>query len=69
MSVCTDGCLSMQEKNKGFVANVRQKNPNVVIVQCMIHREVLVAKRLPKYLQAVMIQVSQVVNFIKSRPL
>ena len=35
----------------------------------MIHREALVAKSLPKDLQAVMIQVSQVVNFIKSRPL
>ena len=68
-SVCTDGCPSMQGKNKGFVAYVRQKNPNEVIVHCMIHREALMAKSLPTDLQAVMIQVSQVVNFIKSRPL
>ena len=69
VSVCTDGCPSMRKKTKGFVAHVRQKNPNVVIVHCMIHREALVAKYLPKDLQAVMIQVSQVVNFIKSRRL
>ena len=35
----------------------------------MIHREALVVKSLPKDLHAVMIQVSHVVNFIKSRPL
>ena len=46
-----------------------KKNPNAVIVHCMIHREALVAKSLPKDLQASMIQVSRVVNFIKSRPL
>ena len=69
VSICTDGCPSMQGKNKGFVAYVLQKNPNVVIVHSMIYREALVAKSLPKGLQAVMDQVSQVVNFIKSRPL
>ena len=69
VSVCTDGCPSMQGKNKGFVTYVRQKNPNVVIVHCMVHREALVAKSLPKDLQTIMNQVCQVVNFIKSRPL
>ena len=69
VSVCTDGCPSMQGKNKGFVAYVRQKNPNVVIVHCMVHREALVAKSLPKDLQTIMNQVCRVVNFIKSRPL
>jgi len=38
-----------------------------LMVHC-IHREALVAKYLPKALQAVMIQVSQVVDFIQSRP-
>jgi len=69
VSVCTDGCPSMGGKNKGFVAYVLQNNPNVVVVHCMIHREALVAKLLPAGLKEVMDQVSQVVNFIKSRPL
>ena len=68
MSVCTDGCPSMQGKN--MICCIRApKNPNVVIVHCMIQREALVAKSLPKDLHAVMIQVSQVINFIKSQPL
>ena len=73
VSICTDGCPSMQRKNKGFVAYTRKKNLNVVIVHRMIHKEALVAKSLPltnrKGLQAVMDQVSQEINFIKSRPL
>ena len=69
VSVCTDGCPSTRGKNKGFVANVLQKNPNVVVVHCMIHREAHVAKYLPADLKEVVDQVSQVVNFIKSRPL
>ena len=69
VSICTDGCPSMQGKNKGFVAYVLQKNPNVVVVHCMIHREALEAKSLPADLKEVMDQVSQVVDFIKSRTL
>ena len=46
-----------------------QKNPNVVVVHCMIHREALVAKSFPADLKEVVDQVSKVVTFIKSRPL
>ena len=56
VSICTDGCPSMQGKNKGFAAYVLQKNPNVVVVHCMIHREALVAKSLPADLKEVMDQ-------------
>jgi zinc finger BED domain-containing protein 5/7/8/9 len=69
VSICTDGCPSMQGKNKGFVTLARQQNPNIVSVHCMIHRESLASKSLPKDLQSIMDQVVQVVNFIKSRPL
>jgi len=41
----------------------------VVVVHCMIHREALEAKSLPADLKEVMDQVSQVVDFIKSRTL
>ena len=51
VSNCSDGCPSMQEKNKEFIAYVLQKNSNVVIVHSMIHRKALVAKSLPKGLQ------------------
>ena len=63
-SVCTDGCPSMQGKKNGFVTLVRQRNPNIISVHCMIHRENLVSKSIPKVLRSVMRQVIQVVNFI-----
>ena len=69
VSVCTDGCPSMQGKKNGFVTLVRQRNPNIISVHCMIHRENLVSKSIPEVLRSVMRQVIQVVNFIKSRPL
>lgn len=59
----------MLGKIKGFAALVLQVNPSVMIVHCMIHREALMAKALPKSLQLVMDQVIKVVNFIKANPL
>ena len=47
VSICTDGCLSMQSKNRGFVAHVHHQNPNVFVVHCMIHRKALVLETLP----------------------
>ena len=62
MSVCNNGCPSVHGKNKRFVAYMPQKTPNAIIVHCIIHREALVTKPLPKDLQNVMNQASQVVN-------
>ena len=69
VSICTDGCPSMQGKNRGFVAHVRHRNSNVFLVHCMIHREALVFKTLPTKLHLIMKQVIEVVNLIKARPL
>lgn len=69
VSVCTDGCPSMLGTKKGFVTLVRAQNPNIMSVHCMVHREALASKSLPKDLQSTMTQVIQIVNFIKSRPL
>lgn len=69
VGVCTDGCPSMLGNKKGFVTLVRQENPNIISVHCMIHRESLVSKSLTPDMLIVMNQVIQVVNFIKSRPL
>jgi zinc finger BED domain-containing protein 5/7/8/9 len=69
VSVCTDGAPAMQGRNKGFVAYVLNRNPQVKIVHCMIHREVLVSKALPTQLLQTMNEVIKVVNYIKSNPL
>ena len=69
VSVCIDGCPSMQGSRKGFVTLVLQENPNVLVVHCMIHREALAFKSLPKDMISVLDQVITIVNFIKSRAL
>ena len=69
VSICTDGCPSKQGKNRGFVAHVRNQNPNVYVVHCMINTEALVFETLPTNLHSVTKQVIKVVNFIKAHPL
>ena len=59
----------MQGRNKGFVSFVAKINPQVKIVHCMIHREVLVSEFLPKELLETMNEVVKIVNYIKSNPL
>ena len=54
---------------QGFTARVKQENPCVVIVHCLLHRENLAAQKLSNDLQKVMQQVIQIVNFIKARAL
>ena len=68
VGICTDGCPSVQVKNRGFVCHVRHQNPNVFVVHCMIHTEALVFKTLLTNLHSVMKQVNEVVNFIKAHP-
>lgn len=68
-SVCADGAPAMQGRKKGFVAYVLNINPNVKIIHCMIHREVLASKALPENLTQTMNQVIKIVNHIKSNSL
>ena len=51
---------------EGFNARVKQANPNVEVVHCLLHREDLAAQHLWLDLLAVMQEVVAVVNFIKS---
>ena len=67
VSVCINGCPVMQGSGKGFVTFVFQENLNVLVVHCMIHREALAFRSLPKDLVFVLGQVITIVNFIKSR--
>ena len=59
----------MQGRKKGFVAKVLERNQNVRIVHCMIHREVLVSKALPPILKETLGEVINVVNYIKANAL
>ncbi|XP_067122763.1 zinc finger BED domain-containing protein 5-like, partial [Centruroides vittatus] len=60
VSVCTDGAAAMTGRVKGFVAQVREINPNIRCDHCLIHREAIVAKSLPPSMKAVLDEVVKV---------
>ena len=69
VGICTDGTASMTGQHSGAVARIREKVPNFIQTHCMIHREVLVAKRLAQSLSEVLSSCVKIVNSIKARPL
>ncbi|GFW45800.1 uncharacterized protein TNCV_4495211 [Trichonephila clavipes] len=54
---------------KGFVADVKELNEDILVTHCFLHREALVTKFLPSDLKIVLEQCVKMVNYIKSRPL
>ena len=69
ISICTDGAAAMVGRYKGFVSRIREKQPELIITHCFLHREALVAKTLPADLASVLNTVVSIVNFIKTKPL
>ncbi|XP_035209260.1 zinc finger BED domain-containing protein 5-like [Stegodyphus dumicola] len=59
----------MVGRTKGFVSRVKERNPDVIITHCFLHREALVAKTLPSALVHVLDDVVRMVNIVKSRPM
>ena len=59
----------MVRRTKGFVSRVKERNPDVIVTQCFLHREALVAKTLPADLVPVTEYVVRMVNLVKTRPL
>ena len=66
VSLCTDGALAILGARQGFTALVRQVNPSVQVVHCLLHRVNLYAQHLSPDLLAVIKEVVGVVNFIKA---
>ena len=66
VSLCTDGAPAMLGARHGFTARVREINPSVQVIHCLLHRENLAAQHLSLDLSAVMKEVIGVVNFIKA---
>ena len=59
----------MTGQHSGAVARIREKVPNIIHTHCIIHHEVLVAKRLVQSLSEVLSSCVKIVNSIKARPL
>jgi len=69
VGVCTDGASAMAGWKTGLQAKVKEVAPKMKWTHCCIHREALVAKRLPGPFQKVLNDVVKIINFIKARPL
>lgn len=65
----SDGATTMRGTSNGFIAHVAQRNPEVLILHCMIHREALAVKDLSQKLQSVLDDVIKIVNYVKSKAL
>ena len=63
--VCMNGGPNMLGSRSGLVTFVKQKQPNVRGTHCMIHREALASKTLPKNLHADLIIIISIVNYVK----
>ena len=68
-SICTDGAPAMIGKKSGFGARVKEKASHVLTTHCVLHRQALASKTLPKILKEAMGIVVQTVNFIRGRAL
>lgn len=69
VGVCTDEGRSMSGHYQGLQSLIRAKAPNAVWTHCIIHREALAAAKFSPELSAVIKSVTQVINFIKTRPM
>ena len=71
-SLCTDGAPSMLGSRSGFQQMVKNVSPQAIGVHCIIHRQVLASKSLPKdkkEKKTAMQSVVKAVSFIKSNAL
>lgn len=67
LAVCTDGAPAMIGSRIGFCAKVKERNPDVVLIHCFLHRENLATRDMQPDLHQVLKDVIQIINFIKAR--
>ena len=68
VSVAADGAPSMMGKRNGFLKLLKDENPSIMSVHCVIHRENLVAAALAGELNIVLSKIIGIVNCIKRHP-
>ncbi|XP_063243089.1 SCAN domain-containing protein 3-like [Bacillus rossius redtenbacheri] len=66
---CTDGAPAMLGSHSGLATLIKQRNPSTLTSHCILHRQALASKTLPKCLNDTMKLAIKVVNVIKSSAL
>ena len=66
VACATDSAPAMVGRYRGFASLLRQKNPHLFTVHCVIHRQHLVAKRLSPRLQISLAIAIKAINKIKA---
>ena len=69
VACASDGAPAMVGKHRGFLAHLKQANPDIFTIHCVIHRQHLVAKNLSERLHTSLNIVVKAINFIKSHAL
>ena len=69
ISVAADGAPAMMGRHNGVLKLLKNDNPSIMTVHCIIHRESLAAAAISCELDQLLKQVVSVINWIKSRPL
>ena len=69
VGACTDGAPAMIGAQFGLISLVKQKNPAIQGIHCMVHKAALVSKTIPRRLHEHMSVVIKVVNYVKSSAL
>ena len=68
ISVAADGAPNMMGGNKGVLKLLKDNQPEMTTVHCIIHRENLAAATLSPELDESLKKVIKVINYIKSHP-
>ena len=68
ISVAADGAPNMMGSNKGVLKLLKDNQPEMMTVHCIIHRENLAAATLSSELDESLKKVIKVINYIKSHP-
>ncbi|KAL4104409.1 hypothetical protein QTP88_019710 [Uroleucon formosanum] len=66
---CSDGARAMTGRLSGVATRIKKFAPLCKTMHCMIHRQALASKNMPKSLKLVLDSAVKIVNLIKARPL
>ncbi|GFT06008.1 SCAN domain-containing protein 3 [Nephila pilipes] len=61
-----NGAPNMMEKKNGCLKLMKDENPNMLLVNCVIHRENLVAKNISPVLNEILDLVMKCINAVKA---